>query len=150
MRASVKKLGAFVSRVESGTRGRNGSYERSADDTLLASERSIFSRRVPGYHYSWRRLRLRCAECDDYLLPRLVGAGRFAPCRDQCGFAIGFDRFIDEKHKALVAHLTGSHAPWPYVILDGQRGQIEPESDEWFGRYYIGEKPQTEHGALDV
>jgi hypothetical protein len=155
IRASVKKLSAFAARVESGKRGRNGSYERTGDDTYLASERSAFARRVPGYARTWHYLRLICPECDGYLVVCRAPAGKFAPCAnyesENCGFSLGFDRFKDEKHGAILAHLAGSPSSYPYTILDKQRVRIEPENDEWFGRYYIGEGYfQTRHARDSV
>jgi hypothetical protein len=140
-RATMAKLMAFATRVEAGRRGSRLNVDRIGDDAYLASERGIYSKLVPGYHQTWRKLRLRCQDCDGYLVPCRAGSGKFAPCGNyesaHCGFSLDWASFLNEKHYAVRAHLGGNPSPWPYLILGEHRTPVSPESDMWHDAYSI-------------
>jgi hypothetical protein len=135
LRANVKSCVARVKRLTGSRQGVDRLGDRAYEETYLASERGVCAKLVPGYHPTWRSLRLRCPECESYLVECRVAGGKFAGCAVDCGFNLRWPLYLDEKHKAVRAHLCGEESPWPCLLLDEQRRPVESHTDRWFNVY---------------
>lgn len=95
--------------------------EIAAQQRFIRKARHIMSLDKAAWDLAWRGIRLRCPDCDSYLLPMHKGtsAGR-AQCVE-CNFN-PFDCKAFWKHKmAVVAHVRSGEdfgELWPYLVVE--------------------------------
>jgi len=81
---------------------------------------SEYSRTVPGWGQTWKRVRLRCRECDGYLVySRRVKLGPY--CTNRCGYTMTRSMYLSLKAIAVEDALMGYKFPediWPYFRIE--------------------------------
>lgn len=79
---------------------------------------SEYSRTVPGWGQTWKRVRLRCRECDGYLV---YSRYKNAFCGNVCGFTMKRPQYLSLKAIAVEDALLGykfSEDIWPYFRIE--------------------------------